>query len=116
MSLVLMSINPGNVGTPQMILSSRKGSIKSKPPPLPKAAFRKKRKQTATTIVIMDFTSVENGLKNRKNKYKKEQGTSRNPVGRVNEISSKNKMTRTRLPAVRVFSLKRKQLNKIVKL
>ena len=116
MSLVLMSINPGNVGTPQMILSSRKGNIKSKPPPLPNAAFRKKRKQTVTTIVIIDFTSAENGLKNRKNKYKKQQGTRRNPVGRVNEIRSKNKMTPIRRPAVRVFNLKRKQLNKMVKL
>ena len=112
----MMSINPGNVGTPQMILSSRKGSIKSKPPPLPKATLRKKRKQMLTAIVIMVLTSIENGVKNRKNKYRKEQGTNRTPVGRANEIRSKNKITLLRLPAVRVFNLKRKQLNKMVKL
>src|SRR4030095_409947 len=111
-----MSIKPGNVGTPQMILSSRNGSIKSKPPPLPKAALRKKRKQTLTAIVMMDLTNIEKGLKNLKNRYKKEQGTKSTPVGRVNEIRSKNKMILIRLWAVRSFNFKRKQLNRMVKL
>src|SRR5690242_9430597 len=102
-----MSIKPGKVGTPQMILSSRKGSIKSKPPPVPNAAFRKKRKPMLTATVIMLLTIAENALKNLKNKYKKEQGTSRTPVGRVNEISSRHKMILIRLPAVSFFNRKR---------
>ena len=111
-----MSIKPGNVGTPQMILSSRNGSIKSNAPPLPNAAFRKKRKPILTAIVITLLTKTVKGLKNRKNKYKKEHGTRSTPVGRVNEIRSKNKMILTRFPAVNFFNLKRKQLKRIVKM
>jgi len=40
----------GRVGTPQIIVSSRAGDIKSNSPPLPMATSRKYRKKIETTV------------------------------------------------------------------
>src|SRR5512147_1022293 len=79
------------VGTPQMIISSRKGSRKSSSPPLPSAALRKSRKAAAPPINTASLITGDQRGKKRNSKKRNVHGTHMKPVGLVKQMTKRKR-------------------------